>query len=299
MVAAFNRRVERNLSARSALRWQSGYGVLLWIFSAELATANLDFFLMRDQTGEFLSTLAMFGIAVTTGSRIGFLPRMTSGGIAILFGSLAAAFSLSRLPRHLVMGGFVVLGGFVYAKAEHQKFAILVDQLRLQRRLQELAETDALTGIANRRHFRARLHAACQRRDDLLLLMIDLDRFKAVNDTYGHEAGDELLSQVAMRLRLLCRLDDVVARLGGDEFAILQLGRFSEGAQDAIAERIVSALSAPYMIADQSIEIGASVGWCLGCDAGFDPDAVLHHADKEMYCCKSCPSAAHAEDSLS
>jgi len=119
-------------------------------------------------------------------------------------------------------------------------------------------------------------------------MMIDLDRFKAVNDTLGHLAGDQLLSKVARRLQSTVRDTDVLARLGGDEFAIIQEGGADqrEGAV-ALALRIIEAISAPFNLNGQQVEVGTSIGIAMAPENAVEPDELLKRADLALYNVKS------------
>ncbi|MET0425230.1 MAG: GGDEF domain-containing protein, partial [Actinoplanes sp.] len=153
-----------------------------------------------------------------------------------------------------------------------------------QERLAHEAQHDALTGLPNRRRMQDALGTSL-RQDAVAVLFVDLDGFKPVNDAHGHEAGDELLRQVAARLSSCVRGDDVLARVGGDEFVILMPGVLSEAAADAMAARIRHAVEQPFQIDDFEVRIGASVGIHLADPAG-DPDEALRCADHAMYTIK-------------
>jgi diguanylate cyclase (GGDEF)-like protein len=118
--------------------------------------------------------------------------------------------------------------------------------------------------------------------------MLDLDRFKNVNDTLGHAAGDQLLAAVARRLQDCVRETDLVARLGGDEFAIIQILQSDEDhAVEALASRIVAAIAAPIVIDGCPVGIGVSVGISLLPRDGTDPQELLHKADLALYATKA------------
>lgn len=158
-----------------------------------------------------------------------------------------------------------------------------LDELEL---LRVLADTDDLTGVLNRRGFLRRL-------DDVVvgepaaadgvhgvLLLLDLDRFKAVNDLHGHRVGDLVLCTVGRRLRGLSRRGDLVARLGGDEFALVATGSTADDAP-ALVRRVERSVSRPVRVdADLVVRVGVSVGWCPV--AAEPPAALLADADAEM-----------------
>jgi diguanylate cyclase (GGDEF)-like protein len=166
-------------------------------------------------------------------------------------------------------------------------------RLAVEHQLQTLAWFDALTGLPNRAQLnKEMLHIltdAGRNSSQLAVLFIDLDRFKRVNDTQGHYAGDEVLSEVARRLRDCVRGEDVIGRLGGDEFlAVLQNCDVHRAAQ--IAGRILQALYQPISVStklDTSITLSASIGVSLYPYDGHDADTLLRNADMAMYKAKS------------
>ncbi len=157
-------------------------------------------------------------------------------------------------------------------------------------RIRHAAQHDALTGLTNRALFRDRLEAAVDgaRRTGSLVgvLIIDLDRFKAVNDHGGHEAGDILLQEVAGRLATSSRPQDTVARLGGDEFAVLVTDVPDAGAPEHVAARLAAALSDPFVVAGTEFAVGVSVGVAVHGRDGDGPDELLRNADAAMYTAK-------------
>jgi diguanylate cyclase (GGDEF)-like protein len=165
------------------------------------------------------------------------------------------------------------------------------ERLRSEARLRTLAFTDTVTGLPNRARFGDLLahHAAALREQDrgFAVLMLDLDRFKFVNDTLGHGMGDELLRKVAARLQAAVGEADVVARLGGDEFAILLLNRAGAPGPEAIAARIVEAIDRAFLLDGQLVHVGVSVGVAIAVQDGREPDALLRNADLALYKAKA------------
>jgi diguanylate cyclase (GGDEF)-like protein/PAS domain S-box-containing protein len=151
-----------------------------------------------------------------------------------------------------------------------------------------LARTDGLTGLANRTTFVERLRQAfastARGASPFAILYIDLDHFKDVNDTLGHPVGDQLLREVADRLRNITRENDLIARLGGDEFAILQLDVNEAANAGALAAKIQESLAQPYLLADSQVTIvTASIGICPFGPGSVGPDAMLAQADLALY----------------
>ncbi len=157
-------------------------------------------------------------------------------------------------------------------------------------RLRHLAHHDALTGIANRRAYENALRKECLKFErygrPFALLTVDLDRFKAVNDTLGHPIGDVLLSRVAERLSEAVREGDLVARTGGDEFAVLSFGIENSEQAESVGRRIVEILSRPFVIHGNVADIGASVGLAVVPEHGRMPEELVQNADVALYSVK-------------
>ncbi|MBI5910806.1 MAG: diguanylate cyclase [Betaproteobacteria bacterium] len=150
---------------------------------------------------------------------------------------------------------------------------------------------DVLTGLPNRRLFIDRLNqqvVAARRhpRTSVAVMFLDLDRFKEINDTLGHEAGDELLKHVAARLRGSVRESDTVARLGGDEFTVLLPSPAARTDAQRVAVKIIEAMSRPFMVAGREVRVTASIGASLCPDDGSEAETLLRNADAAMYSAK-------------
>lgn len=209
------------------------------------------------------------------------------GGNHLLLGALAVSFLL-------------FLYGLIATNAR-----LFLERLRALDQLQEsctaltearqeterVAMTDGLTGVANRRAFMARLRLLSfenQTNPDYAIFYIDLDRFKSVNDGFGHAIGDAVLRTAALRISEAVREDDMVARLGGDEFAIVAEGISSRTAASSLAERLVEVLTEPCHIdLQQKIAIGACVGVALASESRVDGELLLKQADLAMYAAKN------------
>jgi len=165
-------------------------------------------------------------------------------------------------------------------------FSDVTDQLQARESLRYLAHYDSLTGLANRTLFKDRLQHAflrTARHATLALLFLDLDGFKLVNDTLGHNAGDALLKIVAQRIRDCVRKEDTVARLGGDEFTVIleDIHNPSDAAQ--VAEKIISAIKQPIHLDGQSVFVTSSIGIAMDAAESGDPATLIKQADIAMY----------------
>jgi len=173
----------------------------------------------------------------------------------------------------------------------------ITEQKQTEERIQRVAHHDSLTGLPNRLLFNDRLNQAISiaKRDSrqFALLYLDLDKFKPVNDSLGHTAGDELLQGVAARIRQQVRESDTVARVGGDEFTVIlpDIARREEA--ETVAKKIIAALAAPFQLGSQkqSIDIGTSIGIALYPADALDADALVKAADAAMYSAKQVGSS--------
>jgi diguanylate cyclase (GGDEF)-like protein len=165
------------------------------------------------------------------------------------------------------------------------------EKQQADRRIRFLAHHDALTGLANRAQLIQSLEAALAvlplRRDGIAVHFLDLDRFKRINDSLGHDGGDSLLKTVAERLRAVIRIEDVVARLGGDEFVVLQTGVAGKVQAEDFARRIISAVTAPTTLKDRPFVATVSVGVALAPADGTNPERLLKSADLALYKAKA------------
>ena len=219
--------------------------------------------------GELANTIHEVQEALIRDSLPGAFVRERSGG----------GLSVSVSHRPMPDGGWVA----TYEDITERRLA--------EAQIAHMAHHDALSGLPNRVLFRERLEQEVRRLECLggwlAVLCLDLDNFKNVNDTLGHPAGDLLLQAVAQRLRGCVRDGEMVARLSGDEFAVLQPTSDQPLAAQALAERLVKALSAPYDIGGQRVVISASVGAALAPTDGHDADDLLKKADVALYRAKA------------
>lgn len=196
-------------------------------------------------------------------------------------------------------------GGVCYSEKDQEllqfvstQIATAIERQQMQMRLKHMAQYDQLTALPNRGllHDRLKVGLSAARRENgqLSVLFIDLDRFKQVNDTLGHNVGDRLLQGVAQRMTQCVRESDTVARVGGDEFVVL-LPRISSREQASlVAEKIRNSLSSPFTMDGHSLSVVPSIGIAHFPEHGDNAQHLLNYADKDMYAMKNgVPRASH------
>jgi len=193
--------------------------------------------------------------------------------------------------RRRMMSGYIFTSNGVYAGMGNSHDLLDLITRKRQEHLYYLAHFDPLTQLPNRLLFQDRLQQACaisQRRNSLVaLLFIDLDRFKFINDTYGHHSGDVLLKTVAVRLRMTVRTSDTVARLSGDEFTVILENLCQPEQAIGVAEKIIYHLSLPVSLNDHMVYISASIGIALCPFHDDNPEGLVRKADAATYKAKS------------
>jgi diguanylate cyclase (GGDEF)-like protein len=231
---------------------------------------------------------------------------LSLGSLAVLVGgSLLIARSITRPVQRLAEAAQRVQDGDYtrHVELEHNdeigrlatSFNHMLDGIvSREREILRLAYEDGLTALPNRSMFNEQLTQAVRlaRRagQPLAVLLFDMDRFKAINDTLGHPVGDQALREVGLRVREVLRDSDVVARLGGDEFAVLLASGSSEHAMRVVADKILKALEAPLVVEGQTMDIAASIGIARFPEHGEDANALLRAADVAMYVAKRAKS---------
>jgi diguanylate cyclase (GGDEF)-like protein len=195
----------------------------------------------------------------------------------------SAQFVLADGRTIAVINHAIANGGWV---STHED---ITDRKNSEIRIEQLAHFDGLTGLANRNLFKERLDAALARYrrlgTEFAVFLLDLDKFKTVNDTLGHQAGDKLLKAVAERIKATCGGVDIPARLGGDEFAVIAMageGNLPDRA-DSLAARLIKAISAPDEVDGRPVAVGCSIGVALVPAHGERIDEILRNADLALY----------------
>ncbi|GAA2508172.1 GGDEF domain-containing protein [Winogradskya humida] len=256
-----------------------------WLFAANVAGSGLIAIGARVQERQVRAGSGRHGRAEAE-RPYSPLPYAAMASVWLLaFGMLA--FHGLAWRSWVVLAGAAVTTVLVTARqvaAFRHISELLRERDALTSRLTDLAYHDGLTRLANRGQFMSRLHEAIAA-GSVTVFLIDLDDFKPVNDAYGHASGDQLLIEVANRLRACVRAGDLVARLGGDEFAVLVEG-LPEDRRAGVANGLALALHGTVRIGAAEVSLSASVGMATGKYGTSDPDSLLHEADMAMYAAK-------------
>ncbi|MGU3363027.1 diguanylate cyclase domain-containing protein [Methylobacterium sp. M6A4_1b] len=271
--AVARRRTPTDLYILLGLAWAAsvGYGTFISLASGDWVAATL----------ACLSAAAMVG---GISFRNFGAPRLAGAMIVLTLGSCCLAAPFTGEPLLLIT--FLQIPFYLasMSAAGFRLNRMLVATMQAERDQAFRAQHDSLTGLLNRAGL---AEAITARRDGLAaLLYLDLDGFKAINDTHGHGTGDQLLQAVAERLREGARPRDVVARIGGDEFVVLT-DILAPAALIAFSERIVSQICVPFTLSpDRTVTVGVSIGIALAPEHGTDLTSLLSAADQALYAAK-------------
>lgn len=281
-------------------RWERRYAIGNLASAALLALLNVTALTVHNPLLDLITVSLVFGFGAGIVSRTSIRPAICVAGlltatvptvIALLLHGLEPA----AIPLHrelFFIEAFIVAAimGLSLQTVTHL-YHTAVEHHTARHDMAKLARTDALTGLSNRlllrELFQDRAATAIRARRLVALHYLDLDGFKAINDRYGHPAGDLLLEQVARRLEDIIRADDVVARLGGDEFIVLQAGISDESEAELLARRIIREISKPYLVDTISMSVSVSVGIATAPKLGVELERLLACADAALYRAKA------------
>jgi diguanylate cyclase (GGDEF)-like protein len=258
-------------------------GLLLFgiVFASVIDALVIRTFTVGDPVAIAAGMLAAAGYLQGITVRAAAVPALANTHSSALFAPLVVATAVLEGANYWAISILLVcfwISSLYLINLTHQRIS---SQLLAEDRLARLALTDTLTGLANRTAFDTAL-AERLLLGGAIVAMVDLDRFKPVNDTYGHDAGDQLLTSVADRIAAELGAEHTVARLGGDEFAVLFDAELNVVDATRAAERIVCTLEKPFMVAANRITIGASIGLAVAVD-GDDVRTLKCRADDRLY----------------
>jgi diguanylate cyclase (GGDEF)-like protein len=236
------------------------------------------------------------GVAVILGALLSVFVSPIVGGIVLILGILGLSFLLAATDTKLIVqmtqalekleSGLLPEPIVSPRTDELGTLVAAVNRIGRQDKAAQQANTDPLTGLANRRGVLQKLDVAFKKQMPLTMFYIDLDKFKPVNDTYGHEAGDAVLKKVAELFLACTRETDTVSRLGGDEFLIAFYGMDDREKAEERAKKIIEVINEPMWIGDLRVKLGASIGITMAPKDGATVEALMQAADETMYAVK-------------
>ena len=287
--------VDRN----TAQRHEKKFGLFYGSFAFTLGLFGARAMMLATDDLHMVVAALLVGYAAGVAAGISLRPRI--GGASMVLAIVPPALvCLASMHLFHVALAIVLLalltGGLQNMQA---RYRAELDKIEVRRTISGLARRDPLTGLHNRFGLREQFDetVAAQDADCLIALhCLDLDRFKPVNDCYGHLAGDELLRLVASRLADSLRQGDLASRIGGDEFVVLQRGMRHPDEADLLARRLTRLLGEPYQIGEHAVSVGASIGYVVSqCDEALE--ALLARADNALYAIKALGggAAGHSE----
>jgi diguanylate cyclase (GGDEF)-like protein/PAS domain S-box-containing protein len=260
---------------------------MLWYAPKELISRRNIVTLLQQNELEANANIVSAQLGVTVPANVHALTAMASKGLTSEGDWNLVRKDGSTIPAHLtVSANYNNSGveGFIFTAFD------ITERLRSQEYLRHVATHDALTGLPTRVLFKDRLESALARArrysHSVAVIMVDLDNFKRINDSLGHQAGDDLLTNVAQRLREGVRSTDTVARMGGDEFVVILTDLQDTEIAGGLAQNLLESLAASMVINHQEIFVSASMGICAS-SSDCDPQSLLKNADVALYRAKT------------
>lgn len=282
------RRMSGNVipDVRAAASWELRYSMGLIVFSAVVSALSLRMFQIGDPHLQLLAITMLLGFSSGLVARVSVRPLVCMLAMAItVIPSILSAGLDDEMHHTALAAGMLIflLGGL--GSVRHA-YDVARRHISIAQEMAAVACNDPLTGLLNRLGLRQAFAGLAPGNDMLAVHYFDLDRFKPVNDRYGHPAGDAVLGQVAARIRAGLRPTDLAARIGGDEFVVIQSPAASQEDVTAFAAELRTRFDAPYPVAGVHVRVGASVGSALATAHRPDLDRLLAEADRALYAAK-------------
>ncbi|QIG79133.1 GGDEF domain-containing protein [Stakelama tenebrarum] len=293
-LAWYNRGGTTRRSFEEVRRCDLVFATMSALFGASIGVISATAILTPEPSTRMLGYGLCLGYGTGLVSRSGFRAHTTKASLIFMLIPAMTAMLVISLPGTAVAGtsadfgvialiAVFVVGGFLTATEMER---VTIEHLVTRRNYFKLARRDPLTGVSNRLALQDGYEKAIAEPGLVIVHCLDLDRFKPVNDRYGHSAGDRLLREVAVRLQALLGDRDLLARVGGDEFIVLQCSGSEASEVNALSSKMVAAISRPFAIGSEAVSIGLSIGSARAMP-GDDLDAVCAQADHALYQAKA------------
>lgn len=279
------RAADDRLTLADARRFERRYAVAYIAFALVLGSFGARGFLVAGPSAHMLIVGLLFGYGAGVAAGLSLRPWISVPSVLLAIVPTAIVALCHADPIYRAAGILLALflGGGVQSMIA--RYRSTARQVTMRRLFGTLARSDHLTSLPNRLSLRERFDEVARPGTApgmIAVHCLDLDRFKPVNDRYGHPTGDALLKAVSERLRSLLRRNDFAARIGGDEFVVVQTSLAHAGEAEMLARRIARAIVQPYAIDGHEIVIGTSIGYALSTTGGNDLDRLMTQADQAL-----------------
>ena len=286
MMIAFRRRRSPQWGRPEARRWETGYSLVSTGFAATVAVIAAAPFAARDLPLQIVAVGLLFGFCSGIVARASIRPPFAIVAVTTASLPVVAAAVSDGGSAHWVLAATLII--FLCASIESIRHVHRAASRQIAMRLDMsmLARNDPLTGLLNRLGLRETFRDLIAGHSHLPMTAVhcfDLDRFKPVNDRYGHPAGDRLLCLLAERIQAVLRDGDIAARIGGDEFVVVQAAIQHADEADIFARRLARTICAPFELGADSVQIGVSLGYAICPPGRRDLDELLATADDALY----------------
>ncbi|WP_176218628.1 GGDEF domain-containing protein [Rhizobium rhizosphaerae] len=275
-------------------RWERRHAILSLIMALSVGVISSVIFMEPDLALQVVATCTVFGYSAGVASRVSVRPRIAIASIATASLPAILAMAWQGGEAHWLIS--FIFAAFLIAASQSvmHVYSTTARHICIRQQMAKQAHRDALTGLANRRalydafdHPAGRENPSARAKAMTAIHCFDLDGFKSVNDRFGHLVGDELLIQIADRLKGLVRAPDLVVRAGGDEFILWQAGLTAPEEAERMAQAVIGLLTVPYRLAGTELTIGISLGYALSARKDVDLKALISRADNASYRAKA------------
>lgn len=269
-----------------AKRWERGIAATYFILSASLGALAGRCFYLDAPVAQLLATGMLFGYCSGVVARGALRPWICFFSLFLAAAPVIIAAAVHGGSGHYLLAAMVATFLLASYDSVWHVYRSASQMIRMREEMSAIARHDPLTGLSNRFGLRTAFGDLLQAKRNMPMLAVhcfDLDRFKPVNDRYGHPAGDEVLRQLAQRIRAMLRPHDIAARIGGDEFVVVQAAIGHADEAEMFARRLARTITAPFMIDGRAVEIGVSIGYATSPPERADLNTLHASADALLY----------------
>lgn len=274
----------KRITVEDAARWEMAHGLLTFVIAASVGALSAVLFADRDLSVQILATALIFGYSAGVAVRVSVRPFIAATAIMIAGLPTTISVMLYGDTAHWILAGMCVAFLVAAMQSVWHVYRTATRQICLRLDMEHQARHDPLTGLRNRTALSEAFDAVgCAENAFISVHCFDLDGFKEVNDRFGHAVGDQVLANIATRLKENLDHPIIAVRVGGDEFVILQPDVRHPVEADMLAGKIVDALSLPHRISGEEISVGVSLGYTIALSGSAALEQLIAIADRASY----------------